>query len=292
MNLGNFENSFNDEDEYFEQEPEHLKDFISDMDKNECFYNLIEKSTEQDESDDFIMLKMDDNNKVEKEEYKIPKMDENNKFYMIITSYDESSNVKEVVTVKNEEKSNTFLSENTKTIQEKTILNDNLCSDDNLRKKCKDLMVYSILNFVNKIIKEPNNKRIGRGICLKQLGELIPKEKMESNINYNKEFLIKTIDEIFSGKISGRFSNFMPDDIQKLLNEENIDIRNFFTQIFNLTFFQYLEHFYGTKNVSELIDMKDFDDDIKDFIEEENLLEKFENIINNKNSKKMLIKEK
>lgn len=285
----NLEYSGYNEDEYFE-EGSNIKDLLNDMDQFEYSGNLSGKSTEHDEFNGVMMQKKNEN------EENIPKMDEKNKFDMVITSYDESSNKKEVGTVGVEEKSNTFLSENTKTVKEKTILNGNICSDDNLRRKCKHLILNSLLIFINNKIKELYNNRIGRGICIKQLQALNQKTKSTSNINYNKELIIKTIGEIFSDKISGRFSNFMPDHnqrlIQKLLNEENIDIRNFFTQIFNLTFFQYLEHFYGTKNVSELIDMKDFDDEIKDFIEEENLLEKFENIINNKNSKKMLMKEK
>ena len=291
------------EDEYFE-EGSNIKDLLNDMDQFEYSGNLSGKSTEHDEFNEVMMQKKNEN-KNEKEE-NIPKMDEKNKFDMVITSYDESSNKKEVDTVGVEEKSNTFLSENTKTVKEKTILNGNICSDDNLRRKCKHLILNSLLIFINNKIKELYNNRIGRGICIKQLQALNQKTKSTPNINYNKELIIKTIGEIFSDKISGRFSNFMPDHnqrlIQKLLNEENIDIRNYFTQIFNLTFFQCLEHYRGTKNYSELKEMKVFADDIKDFGEEENYiinlqyyLNNFENIINNKRSrksKKMLMKEK
>ena len=103
----NLEYSGYNEDEYFE-EGSNIKDLLNDMDQFEYSGNLSGKSTEHDEFNGVMMQKKNEN-KNEKEE-NIPKTDEKNKFDMVITSYDESSNKKEVDTMGVEEKSNTFLS--------------------------------------------------------------------------------------------------------------------------------------------------------------------------------------
>lgn len=281
----NYENIFCSEDEYFEKDFENLNEFIYDMEQETNFCNDKGKSTEQDESEEKI----------------IPKMDENDKLNIKITDYDEITNEKETFTIKIEEKPKTLLKNKTEINNGKNNLNCNLYLDENLRRKCKHLVLDSLLIFINKKICEFYNNRIGKGICIKQLQALNQKTKSSSNINFSKELLIKTIGEIFSDNISGRITNFIPEHnkrlIKKLLNEENINISNYFTQLFKLTFFQCLEHYRGTKYYPELKEMKVFTDDIKNLPEEENYLnildyylKNYEKIINNKkprNSKKM-----
>lgn len=272
------------DDEYFQRDYEdysNLQEIIDDMDKEfECNNNISGKSTEQSEN----------------KEIQIPEMDENNKFDMIITYYDDSFNEKEIVVVKNENISKPDSTKETKTNFEKTF-NENLLSDDNTRRRIKHLVLDSTMNFTNGKISESYNNKIGKGICLKQLISLNQKQKSSPNIDFNKEFLYKTIGEIMSDKISSKFTNFLPDHnkklIQKLLNVDYVNKRTYFTKLFNLTFLQCLEHYRGTKTYPELIGMKVFEDDIKDGKIEENYvdnlkyyLNNYERIIQNKKSRK------
>ena len=258
------------DDEYFQRDFEdysNLKDIIDDMDKEfEYDNNISGKSTEQSEN----------------KEIQIPEMGENNKFDMIITYYDDSSNEKEIVVVKNENNSKPDSTKETKTNSEKKF-NENLLSDDNTRRKIKHLVLDSTMNFTNGKISESYNNKIGKGICLKQLISLNQKQKSSSNIDFNKEFLYKTIGEIMSDKISSKFTNFLPDHNK----------RTYFTKLFNLTFLQCLEHYRGTKTYPELIGMKVLTDDIKDGKIEENYVDNleyylndYERIIQNKKSRK------
>ena len=272
------------DDEYFQRDLEdysNLQDIIDDMDKEfEYDNNISGKSTEQSEN----------------KEIQIPEMGENNKFNMIITYYDDSSNEKEIVVVENQNNSKPDSTKETKTNSEKKF-NDNLLSDDNTRRRTKHLVLESTMNFTNGKIRESYNNKIGKGICLKQLIALNQKQKSSPNIDFNKEFLYKTIGEIMSDKISSKFTNFLPDHnkklIQRLLNDEDVNKRTYFTKLFNLTFLQCLEHYRGTKTIPELKGMKVFADDIKDGKIEENYIDNleyylndYESIIQNKKSRK------
>ena len=124
-------------------------------------------------------------------------------------------------------------------------------SDDNIRRKCKHIILDTFLHYVNLIIRKFYNNNIGKGILEKQLKSLNQKQKSESNITFNQEFLEKTMAEIFSENISGRITNFPPDHNKKLilslLNEEDPRKRIFFNKLFSLTFLQCLDHFREKK---------------------------------------------
>lgn len=143
-------------------------------------------------------------------------------------------------------------------IIDKTIIQNNTekikntkYTPENLLRKVKHILLECILLFLNKIICKVYNNQIGNGIAIKQFKNLNQKEKSEPSIQYNKDFLNKTIGEILSEKISKRMTNYSPfhnkNLVEKLLNENNITIKKIFQKLFNLTFFDYLEHFRGTK---------------------------------------------
>lgn len=205
---------------------------------------------------------------------------------------DESQEKLEIVV-----ESKTFLSNN-KTNTKNSIKNNciNKFSDENLRRKCKHLTLDAFFDFINLKIFEINNGNIGKGIIMKQFQKLNMKQKSESNIKFNKEFLSKSLKDIFSDKISGRITNYTPDHnkklIQSLVNESNIDIKIYFNRIFNLNFIQCLEHYRGTKNYEELKGMRVFNDEKKIFMDDENYVEaldyylkNYENILKNKKSR-------
>jgi hypothetical protein len=177
----------------------------------------------------------------------------------------------------------------------------NKYSDDNLRRKCKHLVLKYILKFINYQILIVYNGNIGNGIFKKQLQTLNQSQKSDATINFNKMFLNKTLAEIFSENISGRFTNFPPNHnkllIEKLMNENDEEKRIYFNNIFSLTFIQCLKHFTGEIKIDLLDGLKCFEDiknDIMDNYEDDGLdyyntlkyyLNNFEVIINNKKAR-------
>ena len=171
------------------------------------------------------------------------------------------------------------------------------CSDDNIRRKCKHIVIDLLLEFINRQICFFYNNNIGKGICIKQLQNLSQKQKSESNIEFNKQMLNKSIGEIFS-EISGRYTNFSPKHnynlIQSLLNDADVNIRNYFNKLFRLTFLQCFKHFRGTEYHEELNGMRLLKEELNSYsIEDEDYLGTlkhyflhYEEIINNKKSRK------
>ena len=167
--------------------------------------------------------------------------------------------------------------------------------DENMRKDCKHILLKNIFNFINNKISEKYNYNIGQGICIKQLQSLNQKQKSESSIDFNKEFLQKTLNQIFSETISPRITNFSKnhnkDLIQDLLNEKDIEKKKYFNNLFNLTFLQCLEHFRETDYHDELNGMPVLKDEIKQFEEDDYIqsllyyFKNYENIIKNKRSR-------
>jgi len=165
---------------------------------------------------------------------------------------------------------------------------------DNLIRKVKHILLNNILNFINDKITELSGHKTIFG-KLKNIGQ---KERSEGNIEYNKQFLNKTLFDIFSSKITGRITNFLSDYNEKiidnLLKDKDDNKRKYFNDLFNLTFTQSLNHFNGTNYHKELDGMKRMVDEVKEESkgdeEYENHLKyyflNFEEIINNKKGKK------
>ena len=78
-------------------------------------------------------------------------------------------------------------------------------SEDNLSRKCKHLILESSFNFINDKIKDKYNGEIGRGRFIRQLLILNQKQKSDASVQFNKEFLEKTLGDIFSENISSRY---------------------------------------------------------------------------------------
>ena len=140
-------------------------------------------------------------------------------------------------------------------------------SPDCLRKKLKRLVLkYAFIFIKGKIkFKYDDLKKIGSG----QIKNI--------SIEFEKEFLYKTLGEIFSDPISNKHTtiqnkkNFNKDKIDRLRKKDPE-----LEKIFDVKFIQCLNHFMGIKKLDELNGMKIFDE-IKtsekkiDKIEEENL---------------------
>ena len=176
-------------------------------------------------------------------------------------------------------------------------------NDDNLRRKCKQILFDTLLEFINNKISEVYNHKIGQGICKKQLKGLNKKNKSEVEIKFNQDLLYKTIGEIFSREITGRISTLPPDNnkkiIQNLIQETDLYKRNIFIDLFNLTFIQCLGHFRGSEYHKELEGMINLNEKLKSYSNEEEYVNSlkyyfqyYEKILNNKKSRKKKINEK
>ena len=178
----------------------------------------------------------------------------------------------------------------------------NKFSDDNLRKKCKNIVLKSILEFINKKIKEQYNNKIGHGKFKKELKILDQEKKVKSTVSFEKSFINKSLKEIFSGDISARFYNF-PRNYNKLMIEsliEDIDEerRKYFIKLFDITFIDCLKYFREDKealNIGELNGLKQISSIKEELIMKHgneyfetfiNYLQNFEDIINNKRARK------
>ena len=144
----------------------------------------------------------------------------------------------------------------------------NKYSDDNLRRKCKHLLLQNLMKFINDKIKEIYG-HIGYGMKIKKLLIINQEQISNATIKFNKNFLSKKLSEIFSVNISTRYTNFDKEHnkilISELINDKDEIKRNYFKMLFNLTFVDCLRHFNGSKNIQILNDMTLFSQlDIED----------------------------
>ena len=139
---------------------------------------------------------------------------------------------------------------------------------DNVKRKIKSTLLSYLLSFINLIIKKKYNYNIGQDRPLKQLVK-IDYQKLSSKDD--KEFLNKTLNEIFSeneitkANLNLYNENHNKDIINQLLNEENEEKRDFFTKLFNLTFIKCLKHFRGSENIEELNGLDSLDKFVNKF---------------------------
>ena len=138
----------------------------------------------------------------------------------------------------------------------------NKYSPDNMLRKCKHIILRQLMEFINHKIKDMYNGKIGNGIFKKELLTLNKEQKFNSNANYNKNFLNKSLGDIFSDDISSKYSIFPPDHNKRLImmlkNEEDQNKKNYFEKLFNITYLHCINHFIGFQNVDELSGLKCF----------------------------------
>jgi hypothetical protein len=125
----------------------------------------------------------------------------------------------------------------------------NKYSDDNIRRKSKHILIKELSAFINNQIanRDPFSKRI-----------LVLNQSQISNatITFNKLFLQKTLQDIFSEKVSSRYNTVSEDHNRKvifnLINTGNEEKKNYFKKLFSLTFLQCLKHFRKEEEINEL----------------------------------------
>lgn len=170
-------------------------------------------------------------------------------------------------------------------------------TDDNLRRKCKHIVLNSIIDIINKKIFSIYEGNIGNNIFRKEILTLNKYQISNANIEFDRVFIHKKISDILSEKISTRYTNYIPEHnkvlIENLRNESDEKKSNFFNKLFDLTFIDCMLHFIGIKKLEELEGMKCFEDIKIELDENEEYvniilfyLKNYENIINNKKARK------
>ena len=178
-------------------------------------------------------------------------------------------------------------------------------SDDNLRKKCKHIVLDSVKDHINEKIKLFYNDDIDMNISKKELLPFGREQKFNAKIDYNKSFLNKTLEDIFSESISTKYkkcnTEYNKNLIKSLKNIKDEYKSQYFKNLFNITFIECAQHFRGSINIKELNGMKCFNEVKEQFSDDneyvENLsyhIKNYEEIINRKKGRgeKMQKKEK
>ena len=136
-------------------------------------------------------------------------------------------------------------------------------SDDNIRRKCKVLVLNYVKEFINEKIDSIYKSNPKKGINKQKLLFLNKNQVNNSKIKDNKDFMKKSLAEIFSDSISTRYNNSPENSneilIKGLMNEKDEAKRIFFQRLFNLNFLECVEHFVN-KNPNEILKgMKTFE---------------------------------
>ena len=168
-------------------------------------------------------------------------------------------------------------------------------SEDNIIRKIKSTLLNYLRIFINLFIYKKFNGKIGEGIFRKEILKM--NQDQITLGKYDKQFIKSTLKDIFSHKLSKKYSTFDSDHnkklIELLLNETDEKKRIEFEKLFSLTFMECLNHFSGTKSLSILNGMKLLNDLCKKFEDDQsyvNLLKyytfNFKNTIEIKRSRK------
>ena len=148
-----------------------------------------------------------------------------------------------------------------------------------LSKKIRTIVINEIIDFTNRKIKF-YLKDINRGIFIKQFLDIDKSDLSHSNVDFDKKFIHFKLKDIFSKDISKKITRYFPGHNRNLLHfliiPEN-EGSYYFSQLFDLSFLDCLEHIRGSKNIELLNGMK-------------NMEEIFESYKSNKNYYDSLIK--
>ena len=196
---------------------------------------------------------------------------------------------------KNEKKQTKFLGR--KKREEAGSSVHNKFSDDNLRRKVKHLVLDNTFKFINGKIKKIYNGKIGHGIYIKKLLKINQKQISDASIQFNKDFLYKTLGDIFSEDISKNYTTYHPRHnkflIIALTLDKDEDKKNYFKKLFSIIFVDCLKHFRGSQTIEELEGLQKFNnikskyEDDKEYLASlEYYIMHYEEIMNNKKPRK------
>ena len=170
-------------------------------------------------------------------------------------------------------------------------------SNDKLICKIKHLVLDNALKFINDKIKEIYNGKISHGLFIKKLLIINKKQISDVSAQFNKEFLNKTLGEIYSANISTRYNTYRSCHnstlIKELTSEKDDDKQKYFKKLFSITFIDCLKHFIGSQKIEELEGLKEFENIQSQYEEDEDYLKSlkyyimnYEGIIKKKRARK------
>ena len=149
--------------------------------------------------------------------------------------------------------------------------------EDNIIKKIKGISVSSLSSHINSRIKKIYNGNIGKGVLRKELLKMNQNQIID--LKSDKEFINKTLKDIFSNDISTKYTSFKSDHnriiIERLLNENDVNKRIIFEKLFSLTFLECIMHMRGTNHYDELEGLESLDDICKKFEDDNDYIELF-----------------
>jgi len=129
-------------------------------------------------------------------------------------------------------------------------------SDDNVRRKCKVLVLNYLKDFINEKLASIYRSNQNKEIKKPKLLILNKNQVANSKIKDNKDLLKKSLAEIFSDSISTKYNNSPENSneilIHGLMNEQDEAKRIFFQRLFNLNFLECVDHFVN-KNPNEIL---------------------------------------
>ena len=161
----------------------------------------------------------------------------------------------------------------------------NKYSGDNLIRKCKGTLLHYLYLLINHLIKENYKNDLNYNEKTKKLLKINQFQIINSDVEYNKKFIYKTLKDIFSENISLRCSRYNLDHnkklIKSLINDKDKEKRKLFEKIFSLTFLQCLKHFRGSEKIKELENLTKYEDVCKTMEEDEDYLYTFKYYIEN-----------
>ena len=115
-------------------------------------------------------------------------------------------------------------------------------SDDNIRRKCKVLVLSYVKEFINGKLASIYKSNPKKEFNKPKLLVLNKNQVANSKIKDNKDFMKKSLAEIFSDSISTKYNNSPENSneilIHGLMNEQYKSKRIFFQKLFNLTFLE------------------------------------------------------
>ena len=161
----------------------------------------------------------------------------------------------------------------------------NKYSGDNLIRKCKGMLLHCLYLLINHLITDNYKNDSNYNEKTKKLLKINQNQIINSDVEFNKKFIYKTLKDIFSENVSLRCSRYNLDHnkklIKSLLNDKDKEKRNLFEKIFNLSFLQCLKHFRGSVYIKELEKLTKYEDVCKNLEDDEDYLYTFKYYIEN-----------
>ena len=154
-----------------------------------------------------------------------------------------------------------------------------------LIRRAKKIVFDTLLKYDNDAISKVYNNNIGYGINIKKILRINHSQIQNTNTNFNKELLKTSQGNIFSSDLSTRYTNYPLNHnkilINKLLNEENVEKRKIFHDLFSMTLLECIENIIEKRKNESLkgID-KYYEKEMIDLDEEEKFKELLNKIIN------------